>query len=283
MERYGKRKEGGSSWPIYLVFFIVGVVVSSLIFTVLDFDLRASLNATKGDEASNAACTPETVYVPAECGSSGEGNGNIVRSIPIVAINQANQSGVMGKLTVKLIPGSSDVLVKTSPFLEPDLQYSANIAVAVAKNRTGIYADDKDVVLSYATDSNASLVGGGSAGAASTIAVMAALENKTIVPNIAITGTINVDGTIGPVSGVFEKAKAAADAGYKIFLVPEGQTTGTYYEQVTEKKEISPGFTYYYTYYTPKTIDLMKEAKSWGLEIREVSNIDEVAKLMIAQ
>lgn len=39
------------------------------------------------------------------------------------------------------------------------------------------------------------------------------------------------DGMIEEISGAIEKAKAVADAGYKRFLVPKGQSTVTYYER----------------------------------------------------
>jgi len=38
-----------------------------------------------------------------------------------------------------------------------------------------------------------------------------------------MTGTINSDGTIGPVGGVPEKAQAAGQYHAKIFLVPKGK------------------------------------------------------------
>jgi uncharacterized protein len=110
---------------------------------------------------------------------------------------------------------------------------------------------------------------------------MAALENRTIKSGIAITGAINPDGSIGAVGSVFEKAKAVADAGYTTFLVPKGETKGIYYEKVTKTKQIRPGFTYHYTSYVPKTIDLVEEAEKWGLQIVEVSDIDEAAGLML--
>lgn len=53
-----------------------------------------------------------------------------------------------------------------------------------------------------------------------------------------MTGTINSDGTIGPVSGVPEKAQAAGQYHAKIFLVPKGQ--GVYTEQVCQKRQQGP-------------------------------------------
>ena len=64
---------------------------------------------------------------------------------------------------------------------------------------------------------------GPSAGAALTIATIAALKHDSIRSDVVITGTINADGTIGQIGGVLEKAQAAKDIGAKLFLVPVGQ------------------------------------------------------------
>jgi len=195
------------------------------------------------------------------------------KSIPIVAVSSDGR-GIVGNLTVKLIPGNNNVLINTNPFLETDIQYSVNKAVAVAKMKSE-YNYNKDFIFDF-NAGNAQLIGGGSADAATTIATMAALQNKTIKNDAVITGVINTDGTIGRVGGVMEKAKAVADAGYKYFLVPEGQSKFTYYEREITKEPVGPYFEILNTKYVPKTIDLKKVAKEeWNLTVVEVSNIDE--------
>jgi uncharacterized protein len=120
------------------------------------------------------------------------------RTIPIVAVSSSGE-GVVGNLTIKLIPGNNNVLINTNPFLETDIQYSANKAVTVAKLRSN-YDFDRDFLFDFRAG-NAQLIGGESAGAAITIATIAALQNKTIRNDTIITGTINVDGTIGRIEG----------------------------------------------------------------------------------
>jgi uncharacterized protein len=204
----------------------------------------------------------------------------ITKTIPIVAVNQYENEGKVGNLTVKLIPGNSNVLIDTNPFLETDLQYSANIAVTVAKLKTGQYAANKDFILSYNIVSN--VIGGESAGAATTIAVIAALEGKEIKKGVAITGTINQDGSIGRVGGILEKARAVADAGYNLFLVPKGQTKIKYYEKRIEKEPFGFGFVLYNTRYVPQVIDIREEIKKeWGLKIIEVSTIEEAMEYLL--
>jgi len=201
------------------------------------------------------------------------------RTIPIVAVSN-NGIGVVGNLTVKLIPGNNNVLINTNPFLETDIQYSVNKAVTVAKLRSN-YDFDRDFLFDFKAG-NAQLIGGGSAGAAITIATIAALQNKTLKKDAVITGTINVDGTIGRVGGIIEKAKAVADANYKYFLIPKGQSKITYYEKVVTKEPVGFGFEILNTRYVPKTIDLKEVAKKeWGLEIVEVSTIDDALPYFI--
>ncbi|MBW2988472.1 hypothetical protein KY318_03090 [Candidatus Woesearchaeota archaeon] len=200
--------------------------------------------------------------------------------VPIVAVNQYEGKGVVGNLTLRLIPGNSNVLIDTNPFVDTGLQYSANLAVTVAKLKTKNYAPNYDFILSYEVP--AQVVGGESAGAATTIATIAALEGKRIKQGVLITGTINQDGSIGRVGGILEKAKAAAESGYKLFLVPKGQSTITYYERVIEPHSFGFGFVLYNNRYVPKTIDLAEVAKEeWGLEIKEVGTIEEALAYMV--
>lgn len=203
---------------------------------------------------------------------------SVTVEMPIVAVSNAGD-GALGKLTVKIIPGNNNVLISTNPFLEPDLQYSANKAVTYAKMQTNLGAGS-DYIFSYDAG-QAKLLGGESAGAAATIATISALTGKRIKSDTVITGTINPDGTVGMVGGIIEKAKAASDAGYRIFLVPEGQSKITYYEQQVTSQPYH-GFRLLNTQYVPKTVDLADEAKKeWGLTIKEVRTIDEAVPLLL--
>ncbi len=202
------------------------------------------------------------------------------RTIPIVAITNDGE-GVVGKLTVKLIPGNNNVLVNTNPFTDTDIQYSANKAVVVAKQKSD-YSFNRDFLFDYKASNDAQLIGGESAGAASTVVTIAALENKTIRNDTAITGTIESDGTIGDVGEVIEKAKAVSEAGYKRFIVPKGQSNITYYERQISERPTRNGFTIHNLKYVPRTMDLKAEAKKeWNLDIIEASTIDEALKDMV--
>lgn len=66
-------------------------------------------------------------------------------------------------------------------------------------------------------------IDGPSAGALMTSAVLAAYLGDTINPDVTMTGTINPDGTIGPVGGIPNKLEGAKAAGKTTVLVPGGQ------------------------------------------------------------
>jgi len=181
--------------------------------------------------------------------------------------------GVVTRLKVEVKPGEGRTLVNIDQLLFwVDTQNSIRLAKRVAENITGF--DLSNVDLFYAIETNASLIEGPSAGAAITIATIAAIENRTINESVMITGTINPDGSIGQVGEIVAKAKAAKDVGATLFLVPKGQSVQIYYMPQEECKKI--GFmTYCRIEYKQQRIDVSKEV---GIEIREVANIEEALK-----
>lgn len=201
-------------------------------------------------------------------------------TVPIVAVTTEGE-GVLGYLHIKAIPGHGNILIETNPFSEIDLQYSLDKAVSVAKMVTKKYSLDYDFIFSYDVG-NVQVIGGESAGAAACLGVIALISNKSIREGVVITGTIELNGKIGKVSGIFEKAKAAADANYNMLLLPEGQSLLVYYEKENYKKEILPGYYVYKVTYVPKTLDLKEYAKEeWNMAIIEVNNIYDAMNYML--
>jgi PDZ domain-containing protein len=68
-------------------------------------------------------------------------------------------------------------------------------------------------------------VGGPSAGLAFTLAVLDVLTPGELTGGhrVAVTGTMSLDGTVGPVGGAAQKAITVRDAGYEVFLVPSDE------------------------------------------------------------
>lgn len=62
---------------------------------------------------------------------------------------------------------------------------------------------------------------GGSAGTGFTIAMLAAIKEIALDPDLAVTGDLTVDGTVQPVGAVVEKLRGAIAGGCKITLIPE--------------------------------------------------------------
>ncbi len=75
-------------------------------------------------------------------------------------------------------------------------------------------------------DVHVNIIGGGridgpSAGAAITVCIISALQEKPLRQDIAITGEISLRGKIKPVGGIFEKIYGARRKGIKLVVVPE--------------------------------------------------------------
>ena len=218
--------------------------------------------------AGSAGGAENKAFINAPDGSS---------SANIVAVRSDTYSGVMGTVLVEIKEGKGNVLVNTDPFVGHTTQYSIREAVKVAENFTNMNVSNKDVIIYF--DINGTLIGGPSAGAAITVALIAAMEGKEVVRDAAITGTIEEGGYIGEVRGVFEKAVAAEKNGMELFLVPKGQKKLIYYEQKIEERDIF-GITVKRVYYTPKEIEL-SEYMEGKMDVVEVSTIGEVVAYMI--
>jgi uncharacterized protein len=190
----------------------------------------------------------------------------------LVAVDQ-DGNGVMTPLIVEAKHGNGKVLVDIDkPLFWTDTQFSIQTARDVAMNITGI--DLRNYDLMYSIKSNATIIGGPSAGAALTVATIAALENKTLKEDVIITGTVEEDGTIGEVGGVLEKAEAAKDVGAQIFLVPSGQGVQTYLKPEEECIRRG-GFIFCETSYERITVNIGMDA---NISVVEVETVEDALK-----
>lgn len=97
-------------------------------------------------------------------------------------------------------------------------------------------------------------IDGPSAGALMTAAVMAGYLGNDIKSDVTMTGTINPDGTIGPVGGIPQKLEGAAAAGKKTVLVPGGQR-------------------YDYDMVAGQSVDLVQAGQKLGIAVKLVPDI----------
>lgn len=86
--------------------------------------------------------------------------------------------------------------------------------------------DTRRVELPFELAIDTGSIGGPSAGLAFTLALIDELSSGRLTGGVpvAVTGTIELDGSVGAVGGLRQKAAAAAAAGAQVFLVPADQS-----------------------------------------------------------
>ena len=141
-------------------------------------------------------------------------NGSVSQYVPAVI----GDGGGIVNVTVSVVPGEGNVYVSISPRTGPSTQDSIEDAVSYAYMITG-QRKNCDVIVNF-DDGAASFVEGPSAGTALAVMTYAALENKTLREDTVITGTVDPVGNVGPVGGLYEKAKGAASIGADYFITP---------------------------------------------------------------
>lgn len=143
----------------------------------------------------------------------------LTSQIKVPAVDE-NGNGVVTEVKVVVEPGRGRTLASIQNILFfVDTQNSIRTARDVAQDVTGFDLSQHDLI--YTITADAAVIEGPSAGAALTIATIAALERHELNPDVMITGTIRPDGGIGRVGRVPEKAEAAKDQGATLFLIPD--------------------------------------------------------------
>ncbi len=187
-------------------------------------------------------------------------------------------NGLVTNLTVEVSRGSGRSLVDIRSLLFwVDTQNSIRTAGDVAAKTANVRLSSYDIVYSIAT--NASVVEGPSAGAALTIATIAALKNKKLRNDVMITGTINPDGSIGEIGDVFSKAQAAKTADVKTLLVPTGQSIEikTGYEKTCKNYFVSKVCT---STWQTKSLNISELA---GINVVEVGTITDAVPYLVVE
>ena len=85
--------------------------------------------------------------------------------------------------------------------------------------------DTRRVELPFELNINTGSIGGPSAGLAFTLTLIDELTEGELTggDSVAVTGTMELSGDVGAIGGLRQKASAVAQAGVKLFLVPESQ------------------------------------------------------------
>lgn len=181
-------------------------------------------------------------------------------SIPVLAVRADNAKGTIGEIRMRYEREDSDRPLKIS--VSDDLPlgtgdsfraaiWLAAVTAGVARNDplTGVHLDFD---LSGGTD-------GPSAGGVLCLAILSALDGRTIPNDFAMTGTIMPDGTIGLVGGVAQKVKAAVRRGKKRICIP-------LFHRFEEQDERVGG----------GVVDLLRLGKELNVDVHPVANIAEL-------
>jgi Lon-like protease len=138
----------------------------------------------------------------------------------ISVLLQPGGPGAQHTLTLERPAGTettTDVTIATIP--APDDPARAIIGIRAPEDRFVDFDFPVDVTIDSGD------VGGPSAGLAFTLAVLDVLTPGELTGGhrVAVTGTMSLDGTVGPVGGAAQKAITVRDAGYEVFLVPSDE------------------------------------------------------------
>ncbi|MEL7156227.1 MAG: S16 family serine protease [Actinomycetota bacterium] len=127
-----------------------------------------------------------------------------------------DESGQVPTDPAERYPNAETVSVELGA--KPDDAQAAFLGVGPSDRVT--FNNDFDFVV----DIDSGAVGGPSAGLAFTLAVLDELTEGELTggATVAVTGTIDPTGRVGPVGGVAQKTAAVRDLGADVFLVPAG-------------------------------------------------------------
>ncbi|KDE55635.1 peptidase S16 [Methanoculleus sp. MH98A] len=132
---------------------------------------------------------------------------------------EVTEEGAMVNVSVEVVPGKERVLVQTTPRMGIVFQDAANLAVAVAANRSRADLTENDIIFSIQGPEDISEIDGPSAGALMAVLLLSVLEDFALNESVTVTGTLDEDGRIGPVGGILEKAEAARRGGKTLLIL----------------------------------------------------------------
>lgn len=101
--------------------------------------------------------------------------------------------------------------------------WRASVWMAAFQASMATGQDLADWLISVDVETGGQGIDGPSAGGLLTAAIMAGMTGSLVDPGFTMTGTVNPDGTIGPVHGIPDKFRAAIQAGKTTLGYPVGQ------------------------------------------------------------
>jgi uncharacterized protein len=225
---------------------LTGVVALALVATA------CSGGSSKGAKTSTTKANTPTTAV-------GGGTGSLLVNPLFVAKDASGKSiGGTNPVTVRIGP-SSDHKLRVG-FTEDEVagtgdqwQAAGWSAVTVATLLIGAPLTDREVDFDVTGK-----IDGPSAGGLMTVATLALMRGDKLLPDITMTGTINPDGTIGPVGGIPYKVDGVLLAHKKRMLIPAGQRNSANA--------------------SGQLVDVVQEGQRKGITVTEVDNIYDAYK-----
>ncbi len=187
----------------------------------------------------------------------------------LLAVTETNNGDVGGiaDLYLEIKPGTGRVFLETFPLTKVDTQISTRFAKEIACDF--LDADCGKYDFFYTITADSSIIGGPSAGSAIAVLTISLIKDVPLDDEVAVTGTINSGGVIGPVGGIEAKIEAAERAGMKKVLIPIGEyfdTNQTVYNESTNQT-INKALN--------ETVNLSEARKEFKIEIKEIATLDE--------
>jgi len=133
--------------------------------------------------------------------------------------------GGMSHATLSVAPSSAGMSVgvfESKPGGTGEM-WRAAVWIAALTGTLNVGRNPLDYRYSVETETLLGRVDGPSAGGLFAVGVMAALTGRAIDSDATMTGSVNPDGTIGPVGGIAKKLAAAQEMSKKRFCYPVGQ------------------------------------------------------------
>lgn len=229
------------------------------------FELENNLQACPAGMQGFATLQAPAVFQNVEL----ERSGPFVREV-------VSEEGALLNISVETRTGKGRVLVQTTPLMGVIFQDAANTAVFVAQQETGVSLSGSDVIFSITADQEIPGVDGSSAGALMTLLTISAINGTELNDSVTLTGTIDDEGNIGAIGGVFEKATAAEEGGKTLFLLPRENSELVIYNIVERKVG---GFTVVER--VPEVVDAEEYIEEEvDIDIQYVDTIEDVLRWM---
>lgn len=189
------------------------------------------------------------------CSGGGDGGSSKSGEMEVPVLYFKGDAGGVGKVIVG-VSESEDGSVRVD-FSEDEVEGLGAMTRAslwnVATVATLLSGETPNKTFSFAVQGR---VDGPSAGAVTTVAALALMRGEKLLEKSAMTGTIQPDGSVGPVGGVPEKVKAAAEKGFTKVGIPVG---------LRNAKSAASG----------ESVDVVSLGRELGVEVVEIANIYE--------